>query len=143
MGKYIKKPIPIECKHLINDYDTIVEIYEWYSGEDTSTSLVAQQKTVEYICNNEGLDIETMEGIMHASFGDWIIKGIRGEFYPCKPDIFEESYKPYNPDVETNNLEDLTKRVSDSLIKGYNYTLSPEIRNDIDNLCKKVKSIFE
>lgn len=37
--------------------------------------------------------IATLEGAMHAGIGDWIIKGVHGEFYPCKPDIFEETYE--------------------------------------------------
>lgn len=40
------------------------------------------------------LDIETLEGTMHASVGDYIITGVRGEKYPCKPDIFEQTYEP-------------------------------------------------
>lgn len=38
--------------------------------------------------------IETLEGKMHVMAGDWIIKGVKGEFYPCKPDIFEQTYEP-------------------------------------------------
>ena len=38
--------------------------------------------------------ITTLEGEMTASPGDWIIKGVKGEFYPCKPDIFEATYEP-------------------------------------------------
>ena len=38
--------------------------------------------------------IETLEGVMHASQGDWIITGVNGEKYPCKPDIFEKTYEP-------------------------------------------------
>ena len=38
--------------------------------------------------------IETLEGVMHASPGDWIITGVNGEKYPCKPDIFEKTYEP-------------------------------------------------
>lgn len=40
------------------------------------------------------LYIETLEGDMCASCGDWIIKGVAGEYYPCKPDIFEQTYEP-------------------------------------------------
>lgn len=40
------------------------------------------------------LKIETLEGCMEATIGDWIIRGIKGEFYPCKPDIFEATYEP-------------------------------------------------
>lgn len=39
------------------------------------------------------LVIPTLEGIMYGSIGDYIIKGIKGEFYPCKPDIFEKTYE--------------------------------------------------
>ena len=38
-------------------------------------------------------DIDTLEGVMHASVGDYIITGVHGEQYPCKPDIFEETYE--------------------------------------------------
>ena len=38
-------------------------------------------------------DIQTLEGVMHANYGDYIIKGVKGEIYPCKPDIFEETYE--------------------------------------------------
>ena len=40
-----------------------------------------------------GLDIPTLEGLMHASENDWIIRGVKGELYPCKPDIFEATYE--------------------------------------------------
>ena len=40
------------------------------------------------------MNIETLEGVMHAEPGDWIITGVNGERYPCKPDIFEKTYKP-------------------------------------------------
>lgn len=42
--------------------------------------------------------IPTLEGVMAAAPLDWIIKGIRGEFYPCKPDIFERTYEPVTED---------------------------------------------
>lgn len=38
--------------------------------------------------------IRTLEGDMRADSGDWVIRGVRGEFYPCKPDIFEATYEP-------------------------------------------------
>ena len=44
------------------------------------------------------LKIQTLEGIMTARFGDWIIKGVNGEFYPCKPDIFEKTYERVDND---------------------------------------------
>ena len=41
------------------------------------------------------LSIDTLEGRMRADPGDWIIQGVKGEFYPCKPDIFEATYEPF------------------------------------------------
>jgi len=40
------------------------------------------------------LKIKTLEGTMYADYGDWIIRGVKGELYPCKPDIFEATYEP-------------------------------------------------
>jgi hypothetical protein len=42
---------------------------------------------------NRYIQIQTLEGVMEASVGDWIIKGVKGEFYPCKPDIFKMTYE--------------------------------------------------
>jgi hypothetical protein len=44
------------------------------------------------------LEIKTLEGIMTARIGDYIIKGVNGEFYPCKPDIFEKTYERVDND---------------------------------------------
>jgi hypothetical protein len=43
---------------------------------------------------NGTVTITTLEGVMRADPGDWIIRGVKGEFYPCKPDIFEATYEP-------------------------------------------------
>lgn len=49
---------------------------------------------VEAFATEEPMDIETLEGVMHASAGDYIITGVEGERYPCKPDIFKKTYEP-------------------------------------------------
>ena len=48
---------------------------------------------IEAYQTDEEIEIETLEGTMHASVGDWIITGVAGEQYPCKPAIFEASYE--------------------------------------------------
>jgi len=48
---------------------------------------------IEAYQTNTELDIRTLEGVMHANVGDYIITGVHGEIYPCKPDIFEETYE--------------------------------------------------
>lgn len=54
-----------------------LKVADWCNGQQT----------------NDGLVIHTLEGDMLADYGDWIIKGVKGEFYPCKPDIFEATYE--------------------------------------------------
>jgi hypothetical protein len=48
--------------------------------------------TIEAYQTDKEMSIETLEGTMKANKGDWIIKGVNGEIYPCKPDIFEKTY---------------------------------------------------
>ena len=43
---------------------------------------------------DKGLYIDTLEGKMLCRVGDWIIKGVKGEYYPCKPDVFDQTYEP-------------------------------------------------
>lgn len=76
--KYRKKPVEIEAIQL------------------TATN---EKEVLEFMGLNlvqltgDGIKIETLEGVMQASINDYIIRGIQGEFYPCKPDIFEDSYE--------------------------------------------------
>lgn len=63
--------------------------------------------------NGEELCIPTLEGTMTASVGDWIIKGVNGELYPCKPDIFEKTYEPEPTTEENATPEKETKTCPD------------------------------
>lgn len=83
--KFRKKPVVIEAVQVpMNRRDlgsTIVQLLYRYECQDWCTT------------DDGGIDIKTLEGVMHASPGDWIIRGVKGEFYPCKPDIFEATYE--------------------------------------------------
>lgn len=85
--KYKKKPVIIEAIQLLNNNSSIEEclkfIYNVFITDDD----------IETIKNDKHIRIQTLEGNMKASFGDYIIKGVNGEFYPCKPDIFEKTYE--------------------------------------------------
>lgn len=81
MAKYKKKPIVIEARKL--EFSNLSDICEWSGGTIWSKSPMRKVT---------GITINTLEGDMNGEFGDYIIKGIKGEFYPCKPDIFEASY---------------------------------------------------
>jgi len=82
--KFRKKPVVIEAVHF--DSADVAEIIKFLGD-------IPHMHFNEYNEPDE-IMIKTSEGTMAASRGDWIIKGIKGEFYPCKPDIFEATYEP-------------------------------------------------
>ena len=96
--KYIKKPIAIEAIQW--DGSNTKDILKFMGQSVNLVSDTAQERFYEYCCSvrKNGMDIKTLEDGVDdrskhvASVGDYIIKGIQGEFYPCKPDIFESSY---------------------------------------------------
>lgn len=79
--KYRKKPVVIDAIQYIGTDENKIELYHFMG------------RLTYYVDENEDLVIKTLEGNMRANIGDYIIKGIHGEFYPCKPDIFEETYE--------------------------------------------------
>lgn len=94
MPKFRKKPVVIEAVQLENNYQSIYNAVEFVFHIGMETSIIGANATVADVQEKGGLDIPTLEGDMKASFGDYIIKGVNGEFYPCKPDIFAKTYEP-------------------------------------------------
>ena len=74
----------------------VIEAMQWDGGEESQRTIVnwAEGKVSGWF-DNDGyyLEANTLEGPLAARPGDWIIKGVAGEFYPCKPDIFEATYE--------------------------------------------------
>jgi hypothetical protein len=91
--KYRKKPVVIEAILLEDSYNSIYDAVEFVYNIGMETSIIGANATVSDVKEKGGLHISTLEGTMKASFGDYIIKGVNGEFYPCKPDIFEKTYE--------------------------------------------------
>jgi len=100
MSFYRKKPVVIEAVQL--GWDTWSEICDFASvgqlsdGKPMGCYINEAGEAVEEFPGQPakiGLWIPTLEGLMVATEGDWIIKGVSGEFYPCKPDIFEQTYE--------------------------------------------------
>lgn len=91
--KYIKKPVIIEAIRLLNNDDSIEACIEWVFNIGMETSTFGKDATIDYVKNKGGFYIPTLEGNMKAKIGDYIIKGVNGEFYPCKPDIFMKTYE--------------------------------------------------
>lgn len=98
MAKYRKKPVVIDAYHLKDlSYKTVKECLG-FMGQQVNTyrGIGIEQpfdKYMQIVWKNNGVKIETLEGTMIAKAGDYIIRGVNGELYPCKPDIFEKTYE--------------------------------------------------
>lgn len=89
MNRYVKKPIAIEAvkwKGFNND-----EIKD-FAGDSVKIEVIREGDADNGIPPSVDCSIETLEGVMKANVGDYIIKGVNGEFYPCEQDIFEKTY---------------------------------------------------
>jgi hypothetical protein len=82
-GRYRKKPVEIEAVQYLG-FETNGEECELFLGDDFETHLPSQNQ----------IAIRTLEGELTASKGDWLIRGVKGEHYPCKPDVFAATYEP-------------------------------------------------
>ena len=90
--RYTKKPVTIDAIRWTGK--NLREVIAFTDGPpDTRTSHAGMAwDTYVDLVERDGLKIFTLEGKMSAAIGDWIIKGVQGEHYPCKPDIFEATY---------------------------------------------------
>lgn len=87
MEKYRKKPVVIDAVQLTMANRQAISTIIAAAGYNVRHASKPPMRALT------GIVIETLEGDMTADFGDWIIKGVQGEFYPCKPDIFEKTYE--------------------------------------------------
>ena len=97
---YRKKPVTIEAiqwdgKNLVDVSAFLCNQTRKEALKEINSSDISQKKWGDYesIVLGDGLNIDTLECRMKASIGDYIIKGVNGEFYPCKPDIFAKIYE--------------------------------------------------
>ncbi len=94
MGKFRKKPVIVEAMQL--RWDTWNEMCDFADVKPESKGGPYGRQMGEELI----LVIPTLEGTMEAFQNDWVIRGIKGELYPCKPDIFEETYEAVEELVE-------------------------------------------
>ena len=89
-----KRPVVIQAVQWTGE--NLREVICFTDGPPDARSTHASIKWEEYcdLVKSDGLKIYTLEGKMSADVGDWIIKGVKGEHYPCKPDVFELTYEP-------------------------------------------------
>jgi hypothetical protein len=84
MSKFIKKPV-------------VIEAFRWTGDQDQTEDplwIIEEIKAGNILFESGVMKILTLEGVMTVNRGDYVIKGIKGEIYPCKPDIFELTYEP-------------------------------------------------
>ena len=92
--KYRKKPVVVEAFQL-NERGLVGEDWFW---DAVSNNTVITHDFGKYNASPAWCEINTLEGTMVARTGDYIIRGLRGELYPCKPDIFEKTYEVLEDD---------------------------------------------
>jgi len=82
MAKYRKKPVVIDAV-----------LWTGENADEIRSFTGNGAISIQYLDEPPTLHVHTLEGAMKANAGDYIIKGVKGEFYPCKPDIFEATYE--------------------------------------------------
>ena len=82
--KYRKKPV-------------VINAIQWTGKNTDEVKELAFTSTCKITVNYDSICIETLEGLMSAKIGDWIIKGIKNELYPCNPDVFAATYELVEP----------------------------------------------
>ena len=90
--RFTKRPITIEAIQWDGTPSGATPIIDWILNHDHSAGYWAPGEW-DHETNAAYIRITTLEGNMIASRGDWIIRGVQGEFYPCKPDIFAQTYQ--------------------------------------------------
>ncbi len=88
MPRYRKKPVVVEAMQL--NENNAVHVMEWV-GRDA----LALKQTFD-----EGINIATKEGVMLARWGNYVIRGVKGEHYPCEAEVFHETYEAVEDDQE-------------------------------------------
>lgn len=89
MNKYRKKPVVIEAFQFYVD-----DMPDWFMDKVSTNEMILRKcDHKRYKIDEAYCEIETLEGTMIGKGGDYIIKGVQGEVYPCKPDIFKETYE--------------------------------------------------
>jgi hypothetical protein len=112
--KYRKNPVIIEAKQLTKEAALayFVDKIPFWAGYPLPISGSYNLKKMEV--HSAIIIIKTLEGEMVASLDDWIIKGVKGEFYPCKPDIFEMTYSP-EPQTESKGAMNIVSQIENAV----------------------------
>jgi hypothetical protein len=85
VARWRKKPVEVEARQLVDDLRNHTEVARWIEANGGHAEIPFAEPC---------LYIETLEGRMRAGIGDWVVRGVKGEFYPVRDDIFEATYEP-------------------------------------------------
>lgn len=103
MPQFRKKPVVIEARRATGDTAQWMDVYQWVEQNTLGSFEPLAVIEGREPCPASGVSIDprdgrmmiaTLEGFHHVNLGDWVIRGVQGEFYPCKPDIFDATYEP-------------------------------------------------
>lgn len=94
---YRKKPVLVDAFKFTDDSELIAP--DWFTQAVKDRSVTIKRKTLNGHASVDGCIIKTLEGDHLARIGDYIIRGVAGELYPCKPDIFTRTYEPASQGV--------------------------------------------
>lgn len=89
---YRKKPVLVDAFQFTNDVEMIAP--DWFTQAIIDEKIFIDRSLVDGHIHIYGCTIDTLEGRMKAKLGDYIIRGVNGELYPCKADIFLKTYEP-------------------------------------------------
>lgn len=106
MAKYRKKPVVIEAWHWTFDGTDRGDCPSWMNDSINKWPEMNGANFEPDHTDGPRIAIATLEGVHIANPGDWIIQGVKGELYPCKPDIFEMTYEPV---VEEESAEEVSE----------------------------------
>lgn len=102
MPKYKKKPIieAVKWDKTVETFKRITDLYDENKDWQECIKNVDENSPFDFNEKTNSLAIHTLEGIMMADKGDYIIKGVNNEFYPCKPDVFHKTYEKTNDTIK-------------------------------------------
>lgn len=147
MAKFRKRPVVIEAFRLGID-----SIPDWFMDKvtDRTVTLLSDRPISSPFDHDHKTmaDIETLEGTHRANHGDYIIKGVKGELYPCKPDIFEMTYeevsinKDIQVEVVTDEIEEVIRPLK-VICSELNYDEAVVIGSIVGHLVSEIKRLRE
>ena len=82
--QYRKRPVVIDAVQFLDTHDGVAEVLSFYPGIAGPFAEAGHHR----------FEIVTLEGKMRVGPGDWVVRGVKGEYYPVKPDIFDQTYEP-------------------------------------------------